>query len=75
MHCLSYKAKRGRKGNVDRFITLATVWRTAVTAATAVTATTMAREGGEEYNLLHEGFPKKGAPHMVVLVCFAQGVG
>ena len=29
----------------------------------------------EKYNLLHEGFPKLGAPHTVVLVCFAQGVG
>jgi hypothetical protein len=25
--------------------------------------------------LLHEGFPKLGAPLTVVLVCFAQGVG
>jgi hypothetical protein len=25
-------------------------------------------------NLLHEGFPKLGAPHMVVLVCLTQGV-
>ena len=24
-----------------------------------------------KYNLLHEGFPKLGAPHTVVLVCFA----
>ena len=39
------------------------------------TATATARERGEKYNLLHEGFPKLGAPHMVVLVCFAQGVG
>ena len=43
-------------------------------AATA-TATATARERGEKYNLLHEGFPKLGAPHTVVLVCFAQGVG
>ena len=34
-----------------------------------------AREGEEKSNLLHEGFPKLGAPLMVVLVCFAQGVG
>ena len=75
--CVSYRAKRGRKGNVDRFITSATVWLTAVTAAATATATaTMtAREKGEKYNLLHEGFPKLGAPYMVVLVCFAQGVG
>ena len=31
--------------------------------------------GGEKSNLLHEGFPKLGAPLMVVLVCFAQEVG
>ena len=37
-------------------------------------ATATAREG-EKINLLHEGFPKLGAPHTVVLVCFAQGVG
>ena len=41
----------------------------------AATATTTARERGEKYNLLHEGFPKLGAPHMVVLVYFTQGVG
>ena len=29
----------------------------------------------EKYNLLHEGFPKLGAPHTVVLVCFVQRVG
>ena len=29
----------------------------------------------EKYNLLHEGFSKLGAPHKVVLVCFAQWVG
>ena len=40
----------------------------------AATATTTAREG-EKINLLHKGFPKLGAPHTVVLVCFAQGVG
>ena len=40
----------------------------------AVTATASAREG-EKINLLHKGFPKLGAPHTVVLVCFAQGVG
>jgi len=28
-------------------------------------------ERREKYNLLHEGFPKLGAPHTVVLVCFA----
>ena len=39
----------------------------------AATATT-ARERGEKYNLLHEGFSKLGAPLMVVLVCFAQGI-
>ena len=38
-------------------------------------ATATAREGGEKSNLLHEGFPKLGALHTVVLVCFAQGVG
>ena len=35
----------------------------------------MARERGEKYNLLHEGFPKLGASLTVVLVCFAQEVG
>jgi len=34
----------------------------------------MPREG-EKYNLLHEGFSKLEAPHMVVLVCLTQGVG
>ena len=34
-----------------------------------------AREGGEKSNLLHEGFPKLGAPFIVILVCFAQRVG
>ena len=29
----------------------------------------------EKYNLLYEGFPKLGALHTLVLVCFAQGVG
>ena len=38
-------------------------------------ATATVREGGEKSNLLHEGFPKLWAPLMVVLVCFAQGVG
>ena len=33
------------------------------------------REGGEKSNLLHDEFPKLGALHTVVLVCFAQGVG
>ena len=41
----------------------------------SVAATATARERGEKYNLLHEGFPKLGAPLTVVLVCFAQGVG
>ena len=62
-------------------------WRTAGTAADllvaeesmaglgSAAATATAREGEEKSNLLHEGFPKLGAPHMVVLVCFAQGVG
>ena len=27
----------------------------------------------ENYNLLHEGFPKLGALH-IVLVCFVQGI-
>jgi len=44
-------------------------------AAAAVMAAATARERGEKYNLLHEGFPKLGAPLTVVLVCFAQGVG
>ena len=43
-------------------------------AATAM-ATATTREGGEKSNLLHEEFTKLGAPLMVVLVCFAQGVG
>ena len=34
-----------------------------------------AREGGEKSNLLHEGFPKLGAPLIVILMCFAQRVG
>ena len=38
------------------------------TGSAASTAT--AREGGEKYNLLHEGFPKLGAPLMVVLMFF-----
>ena len=37
-------------------------------AAAAATATV---GGGEKSNLLHERFPKLGAPHTVVLVCFA----
>ena len=37
----------------------------------AATATTREEE---KSNLLHEGFPKLGAPLMVVLVYFAQGV-
>ena len=37
-------------------------------------AVATARERGEKYNLLHEGFPKLGAPHTVVLVCFASGL-
>ena len=37
-------------------------------------ATATTREGGEKSNLLHEGFPKLGAPLTVVLVCFAQEV-
>jgi hypothetical protein len=41
----------------------------------AVTVTATARERGEKYNLLHERFPKLGAPLMVVLVCFAQVIG
>ena len=41
----------------------------------SVAATAMATARGEKINLLHEGFPKLGAPHTVVLVCFAQGVG
>jgi len=40
----------------------------------AATATATAR-GGEKSNLLHERFPKLGAPFTVVLVCFVQGVG
>ena len=39
----------------------------------AAMATAAAREG-EKSNLLHEGFPKLGAPLTVVLVCFVQGV-
>ena len=42
--------------------------------AAAATVTAMAREG-EKSNLLHEGFPKLGAPLTVALVCFTQGVG
>ena len=47
------------------------------TASGSVVTTVMTtlREGGEKSNLLHERFPKLGAPLMVVLVCFAQGVG
>ena len=29
----------------------------------------------EKYNLLHKRFPKLGALHIVVLVCFAKGGG
>jgi hypothetical protein len=32
-----------------------------------------AAEKRRKYNLLHERFPKLGAPLMVVLVCFAHG--
>ena len=46
-----------------------------MTATVTATAMATARERGEKYNLLHEGFPKLGALHTVVLVCFAQGVG
>ena len=45
------------------------------TASGSAAATVTAREGGEKSNLLHERFPKLGAPLTVVLVCFAQGVG
>ena len=45
------------------------------TALGSAAATATARDGGEKSNLLHEGFSKLGAPHMVVLVCFAEGVG
>ena len=38
-------------------------------------AATAAARGGEKSNSLHEGFPKLGAPLMIVLVCFAQAVG
>jgi len=44
-------------------------------AAAAATAAATARERGEKYNLLHEGFFKLGTPLTVVLVYFAQGVG
>jgi len=53
--------------------TCCTKERTVGLGSAAMTAT--ARERGEKYNLLHEGFLKLGAPHMLVLVCFAQGVG
>ena len=46
-----------------------------VSSSKAATAMAMAREGGEKSNLLHERFPKLGAPFTVVLVCFVQGVG
>jgi hypothetical protein len=36
----------------------------------AAMATATARERGEKYNLLHEIFPKLGAPLTVVLMCF-----
>ena len=48
-----------------------------MTGLGSAVATTTAREAGEKSNLLHVGFPKLGAPHTVVLVCFvyfAQGV-
>ena len=45
------------------------------TASGSVAAMAVARDRGENSNLLHEGFPKLGAPLTVVLVCFAQGVG
>ena len=45
-----------------------------VSGSAAATTTTTVIEG-EKSNLLHEGFPKLGAPLTVVLVCFAQGVG
>ena len=35
-------------------------------AAAAATAAATAREKEEKYNLLHEGFPKLGAPLTVV---------
>ena len=41
-----------------------------MTGLGSAAAMAMAREG-EKYNLLHEGFSKLGALHMVVLVCFA----
>jgi hypothetical protein len=44
-------------------------------AAVTAMATATARERGEKYNLLHERFPKLGAPFTIVLVCFAQGIG
>ena len=31
--------------------------------------------GGDKSDLLHERFPKLGAPFTVVLVCIVQGVG
>ena len=43
--------------------------------ASGSAAATVTVRGGEKSNLLHEGFPKLGAPLMVVLVCFAQGIG
>ena len=48
------------------------IYLVATAMATAMATT---RERGEKYNLLHEGFPKLEAPHTVVLVCLAQGVG
>ena len=42
--------------------------RMTVLGSAAATATA---RGGEKSNLLHEGFPKLGAPFMVILVCFA----
>ena len=44
-------------------------------ATAMATAMATTRERGEKYNLLHEGFPKLGALHTVVLVCLAQEVG
>ena len=79
--CAKYEQRRRRDESVDGFITSTAVQRTAVkqlvvpAAAAATTTTATAREREEKYNLLHEGFPKLGAPFTVVLVYFAQGVG
>ena len=65
---------------------VATSWRTAGTAADllvaeesmaglgSVAATATARERGEKYNLLYEGFSKLGAPLTVVLACLPKGL-